>query len=206
MKKIINEKEEQIKGINVKIRENEVKIRVLQIKSKEKDKVNNNSKEKMKEKKLNVDEQLKEFGYNQNIKTKNEKIEKLSLIINHLKEELNKNYIAKEKEKELEKIQNELQIEGIIDVKNILSNETKMFEQYRLSIIKNEIELFIKGNKVNDKEKEINSVKILKNIGKDNKKLNSHYNTYKKSSYSLNRKKNNINNNVISFSLQKGKK
>ena len=156
---------------------------------------------------MNVEQQLKEFGYNKKLKNKNEQIEKLNKIINDLKDELNKNYIAKEKEKEMDGITKELGIDGIIDVKKIISNDRKTFEEYGLEIKKQVAEVFIQGKININKSKEVNNVKILKNVSRDNLKKNTRFSAYKDSSKSLNfNRKNSHNNNVVSFSLQKGKK
>ena len=208
LKKIISEKNLEIKDNNIKIRENEIKIKVLKNKSKEK--IGNNDKKN--EKKLNVDQQLKDFGYAQKLRTKNEQIEKLNTIINNLRAELNKNNISNGKEKELNDITNELGIKGVIDVKKILNNEIKIFDETLFKIIQKEVDIFIQGNintnsKTNNNEKELNNIKILKNVSRDNRRNFSNYNNYKKSSYSLtNKRLNNVNSNVVSFSLQKGKK
>ena len=208
LKKIISEKNLEIKDNNIKIRENEIKIKVLKNKSKEK--MGNNDKKN--EKKLNVDQQLKDFGYAQKLRTKNEQIEKLNTIINNLRAELNKNNISNGKEKELNDITNELGIKGVIDVKKILNNEIKIFDETLFKIIQKEVDIFIQGNintnsKTNNNEKELNNIKILKNVSRDNRRNFSNYNNYKKSSYSLtNKRLNNVNSNVVSFSLQKGKK
>jgi hypothetical protein len=208
LKKIISEKNLEIKDNNIKIRENEIKIKVLKNKSKEK--IGNNDKKN--EKKLNVDQQLKDFGYAQKLRTKNEQIEKLNTIINNLRAELNRNNISNGKEKELNDITNELGIKGVIDVKKILNNEIKIFDETLFKIIQKEVDIFIQGNintnsKTNNNEKELNNIKILKNVSRDNRRNFSNYNNYKKSSYSLtNKRLNNVNSNVVSFSLQKGKK
>ena len=221
LKKLVHDKEEEIKTINNKMRESELKIKGLESKSKEKEnekeKDKSKSKEKQKIKKLNVKQQLKEYGYDKNNNTKDDQIEKLNKIINKLRDEINKNHIAKQKEKEMDEISKELGIEGVIDVKKIISSRQKLFEEQGLKIIKKVAEVFIKGkiniNNINNNVKDANTIRILKNVNgiRDNtKKRYTNYNTYKKSSKSLNFNRMNSfkgnNNNIVSFSLQKGKK
>ena len=104
-------------------------------------------------------------------------------------------------------ITKELGIDGIIDVKKIISNDRKTFEEYGLEIKKQVAEVFIQGKININKSKEVNNVKILKNVSRDNLKKNTRFSAYKDSSKSLNfNRKNSHNNNVVSFSLQKGKK
>ena len=119
--------------------------------------------------------------------------------------------------KRKKKFSKELGIEGVIDVKKIISSRQKLFEEQGLKIIKKVAEVFIKGkiniNNINNNVKDANTIRILKNVNgiRDNtKKRYTNYNTYKKSSKSLNFNRMNSfkgnNNNIVSFSLQKGKK
>ena len=214
LKKSVDEKEDQIKYLNSKIRENDVKIKIFQNHSKEQKimKIHNISpSEKHKEKKLNVDQQLKEFGVVNNLKNKNEKIEKLNDIINNLKEELDKNNIEKCKEKELNDIKKEIGVIEIVDVEKILPINTKKFMVSCLKIVENEVDICIKGkthtshrNRNNKSDlgievntgKELNSVKVMKNIRKE--KVYSNYggpsNINNKSSKSSKKNKESYNN------------
>ena len=199
LKKLINEKDDHIKYLNSKIHENEVKFKILQSKSKEK--MNNNLSYEKKEKKINVEQQLKEFGYVKNIRNKNEQIEKLNNIINNLKEEINKNHIEKSKEKELNDLKNEIGKIEIVDLKNILPNIKLNCKQSFLKIKRKEIQIYIKGknnsNLINNKHG--------KSSGKDNKKVYSIYSGSKNNSQNKKKYNNNINN-VVSLSLSRGKK
>jgi hypothetical protein len=228
LKKSVDEKEDQIKYLNSKIRENDVKIKMIQSQSKEQKIMKMHSRsptEKHKEKKLNIDQQLKEFGVVNNLKTKNEKIEKLSDIINNLKEELDKNNIEKCKKKELNDIKKEIGVIEIIDVEKILPINTKKFMVSYLKIVENEVDIFIKGkthtshrNRNNKSDlgievnngKELNSVKVMKNIRKEKVYSNygglSNINIKKFSKSSKKLGENNNINNVVSLSLQKLKK
>ena len=162
LKKIINEKDDQIKYLNTKIHENEIKFKMLKNQAKEKNtNTISNTNEKKKEKKLTVKQQLKEYGYGSNFKNKNEQLEKMNLIINNLKEELNKYQIEKFREKELNDIKKELEI----------PDNTKKFRNSFLKVKNEEIQMFIDGNI--SPGKELKNVKILKNIGKDNKRNNN---------------------------------
>ena len=152
---------------------------------------------------MNVEQQLKEFGFDNNSKTKKEQIEKLNCIINNLKEELEKNNIEKCKEKEINDIKKEIGVIEVIDIDKILPSKTKKFMQSYLEISKDEVQINIIGkvhssyqNRNNRSElnkneingKELKSVKIMKNIGKQNQKVYS--------SYGINKKNNNNNINV----------
>ena len=150
---------------------------------------------------MNVQEQLKEFGYSQNIKTKNEQIEKLNSIINNLKDQINKEHIEKSKQKELNNIQKELGVIEIFDLKNILP-ENKFLET-KLKIRKKEVQVHIKGiNK--QKYKGNNSIDNVNKSNKEHKKIYSIYGANNKND-NKNKKSNNINKE-ISLSLQKGRK
>jgi hypothetical protein len=228
LKKSVDEKEDQIKYLNSKIRENDVRIKIFQNQSKEQKilKIYSRSPtEKHKENKLNVDQQLKEFGVVNNLKNKNEKIEKLNDIINNLKEELDKNNIEKCKEKELNDIKKEIGVIKIVDVEKILPINTKKFMVSCLKIVEKEVDIFVKGkahtsqkNKNNKSDlgievnsgKDLNSVKVIKNIRKEKVYSNyggpSYINNKSSKSIKKNKESNNNINNVVSLSLQKSKK
>jgi hypothetical protein len=202
LKKMANEKDGQIKNLNLKIHEYEVKIKILENQLKESKINKKNITEKQEEKKFNVQEQLKEFGFSQNIKNKNEQIEKLNAIINNLREQINREHIEKSKEKELSKIQKELGIIEIFDLKNVLTDKTKKFLQTYLKITKKEVQIYIKGN--NKSNRGNNSIDKYNNKNNDHKKV---YSIYGAKNINDNKKlKNNINTKVPSLSLKKGGK
>jgi hypothetical protein len=200
LKKMINEKDEQIKKLNEKIHEYEIKYKILQNESKEKLNTFNQHILTPKEKKTTVEQQLKEFGYIRNIRNKNEKIEKLNCIINNLKEEINKNHIEKNKEKELNEFKNEIGKIEIFDLKNILPNIKRSNKQSSLVIKKKEIQISIQG-----KKKKV-TYRYEKSNGKDNQKTYSIYSGNKKNSNSLNKNNNNKVNGNISLTLSRGRK
>ena len=190
LKKLANEKDDQIKYLNLKMHEYEVQLKILANQLKESKINKKNINEKQEEKKFNVQAQLKEFGYPQNIKNKSEQIEKLNSIINNLREKINREHIEKSKEKELSKIQKELGIIDIFDLKNVLPDKANKFLQTYLKITKKEVQIYIKGNSKsirgnnsidkyynrNNDYKKIYSIYGAKNIN-DNKKLNNNINT-----------------------------
>ena len=113
-KKIVNletqlkEKENIIEELNKKLKEKESNIKILENKIKE---MNNRIKiaeNKNKRIILSVEDQLKENGYNIDNLSDTDKMDKLNDLINHFKEELNKNYIQKQKEHEINKINQEI--------------------------------------------------------------------------------------------------
>ena len=113
-KKIVNletqlkEKENLIEELNKKLKEKESTIKILENKIKE---MNNRIKiaeNKNKRIILSVEDQLKENGYNIDNLSVKDKMNKLYDLINHLKKELDKNYIQKQKEEEISKINQEI--------------------------------------------------------------------------------------------------
>ena len=195
LKQKINEKDNTIKELNTKILANEVKIKVIKNKSKENNNNNNtnnnnnNSLNQKVKKKLNIKQQLKDLGYTNKINTKNEQIETMNVIIHNLREELNKYHIEKYKEKELNDIKEELQ----------LKNDTKKFENSFLKVKNKEIQVHIDGTKNVENNKELKSVKIMRNIGNERKSYFSMNNNNNSSSKKINK------TNTIS-SLKKGRK
>ena len=209
LKKAINEKDEQIKYLNIKIKGDNAKINSLK---------NNNSKElinktlkenRSKNKSPEVERNLRAFGFKEKSKTKNEQIEKLNLIIEGLKKELNKYYYEKSKEKEIDNLNIEIGLQGLVDVKKIVSDKTKKFKQKILKVTKNEVDIFLKGvpppaPKTNpNKEKDTKSVKLFRNSTNDYKRVASinSRNNNRKTTTRVYR----TNNNIFSTFHQKKK-
>jgi len=113
-KKIVNletqlkEKENIIEELNKKLKEKESNIKVLENKIKEMNIRIKIAENKNKRIILSIEEQLKENGYNIDNLSDTDKMDKLNDLINHFKEELNKNYIEKQKEDEICKINQEI--------------------------------------------------------------------------------------------------
>ena len=143
---------------------------------------------------------MKEFGYGKIMRNKDEQIEKLNSIINTLKEQINKEHIERNKEKEIYGIKKELGVIEIVDVKNILPDNPTKFIETKLKIIKKEVQVSLQG------KKKINTNENINRLNNKNE-YNKSYSIYsaKKSNNNLNKKNYNINK-VGSLSSQKGKK
>ena len=205
LKKAISEKDEQIKYLNIKIKGDNAKIKILKNNSKEKESHNLKENKKKSIETEKTEKNLKDFGFKEKSKNKNEQIEKLNLIIEGLKKELNNYYYEKKKEKEFDNLNIEIGLDGLIDVKKIISDKTKKFKEKTLKISKNESELFFQGIAPKVVNKDPNKVRLLRNPTNDFKRglsINNNKNSSRKPTYRVNR---NNNNAFLNFH-QKGNK
>ena len=203
LKKSVAEKDEEISYCNKKMHEKDQQITVLNNQIKELKEIKKNIKknnEKQEEKGLNVEEQLKEFGYGKIMKNKDEQIEKLNSIINTLKEQINKEHIERNKEKEIYGIKKELGVIEIVDLKNILPDNTTKFIETKLKIKKKEAQVYIQG-----KKKVVNSNENVNKLNNKNE-YNKSYSIYSGGKNINSQNKKNNFNKVGSLSSQKGKK
>ena len=107
LNKIVNTKENKINELNLQLEKRDRKINTLEFKLseyKKKNQIINNKQRKY----LTIEEQLKESGFKIKSTSNKEKIEKLNILVNHYREELNKNYIEKCKEEEINAFNKEL--------------------------------------------------------------------------------------------------
>jgi predicted RNase H-like nuclease (RuvC/YqgF family) len=107
LNKLIEAKDKRIENLNKQIEQKDHTIKSLENKLNEL-KTKNKMLENKNKKILTVEEQLKNFGYKNKFINDKDKIDKLNIIINYYKNELNKNNIQKNKEDEINKINNEI--------------------------------------------------------------------------------------------------
>ena len=121
LNQLVKDKEINIENLNKEIEKKDRKISTLENKLntlRTKNKIINNKQKKI----LSVEEQLKKNGFKINTASKKDKIEKLNILVNHYKEELDKNYIEKCKVEEIKTINQQ--------IGNINFFDTKFFDNF----------------------------------------------------------------------------
>ena len=107
LNQIVKNKEIQIENLNKEIEKKDKKINTLENKLNElkmKNKMISRSQRRL----LTIEQQLRESGFNITNSSNKDKIDKLNILVNIYKEELDKNYIEKCKEEEINSFNKEL--------------------------------------------------------------------------------------------------
>ena len=121
LNQLVKDKEINIDKLNKELEKKDRKISTLENKLntlRTKNKIINNKQKKI----LSVEEQLKQNGFKINATSKKDKLEKLNILVNHYKEELDKNYIEKCKVEEISTINKQ--------IGNINFFDTKFFDNF----------------------------------------------------------------------------
>ena len=108
LNQLVKIKDVKIENLNKEIEKRDKLIKTLESKLNEL-KIKNKIIIRKQKKILTIEDQLKDNGYKINNYTSNrDKLEKLNILVNHYQEELNKNYIEKCKEEEINKLNKEI--------------------------------------------------------------------------------------------------